>query len=206
MSKLAVFGYASLVSRTSASETLSRPVGLCPVARLEGWRRRWSLRRDNHSAEKTFARADDRSLPTYMLGLNIEPGGEPGEAPNGVLIELSEAELARLDIREIRYRQVDVTRSIVLINPGDEPGREAPAALPFDRVVAYTAKPDHFAPRPPDGAVILAPYADTIEGAFAELGEHQRRLYLETTGPPPVEVIEAILVRDEIPPGNPRAW
>ncbi len=190
--RLAVFGYASLVSRESAAQTLGRPVGPCPVARLEGWRRRWSLVRDNERAEKTFARADDGTLPPYMLGLNIEPGGEPAEAPNGVLIELTDAELDRLDVREVRYDRVDVTEAI--------------AEHGFDQVVAYTAKPERFSAEPPPGAVILAPYAETVERCFAELGPEQRDLYLETTGRPPVEVIEAVLVRDAIPEGNPRDW
>lgn len=195
MSRLAVFGYASLVSRASAGETLGRDVQACPPARLHGWRRRWSLLRDNHRAEKTFARADDRTLPDFVLGLNVEPGGEPGDAPNGVLIELTDGELERLDIREIRYDRVDVTDAI------DTPGTER-----FDRIVTFSAKPENHAPDPPDGAVILRPYAETVERAFAELGPEHRRLYLETTQPPPVEVIDAVLVRDAIPPGNPRGW
>jgi cation transport regulator ChaC len=195
VSRLAVFGYASLVSRVSAGETLGREVQACPPARLRGWRRRWSQARDNHRAEKTFARASDRSLPDFVLGLNVVPGGEPDEAPNGVLIELTNEELDRLAIREIRYRRVDVTDAI------DAPGRER-----FDRIVTFTAKPENHAPTPPPGAVILRPYAEAVENAFAELGPDHHRLYLETTGPPPVEAIDAILVRDEIPPGNPRAW
>ena len=195
MSRLAVFGYASLVSRASAGETLGREVVACPPARLRGWRRRWSLLRDNHRAEKTFARADDGTLPDFMLGLNVEPGGEEDEAPNGALIELTEEELDRLDVREIRYRRVDVTDAVDLAS-----------AERFDRVVTFTAKPENHAQEPPGGAVILRPYAETVERAFAELGPEHHRLYLETTGPPPVEVIDAVLVRDAIPPGNPRAW
>jgi hypothetical protein len=196
VTRVAVFAYASLVSRESAAQTLGRSVGPCPMVRLRGWRRRWSLSRDNERAEKTFARADDGSLPPYMLGLNIErdAGDEPG--PNGVVIELTEAELDRLDLREVRYDRVDVTAAV-----------EPPAAeLGFDRVIAYTAKPERFAPEPPAGAVILRPYAETVETAFAEHGEEARELYLETTDPPPVEVIDAVLVRDEIPDGNPRRW
>jgi cation transport regulator ChaC len=195
MSRLAVFGYASLVSRASAGETLGREVQACPPARLRGWRRRWSLVRDNHRAEKGFARADDGSLPDFVLGLNVEPGGEDAQAPNGVLIELTEAELDRLDLREIRYSRVDVTDAV-----------DAPGAERFDRVVTFSAKPENHAPDPPPGAVILRNYAETIAAAFGELGPEHHRLYLETTGPPPVEVIDAVLVRDAIPPGNPRAW
>lgn len=196
MTRLAVFGYASLVSRESAAQTLGRPVGPCPLVRLRGWRRRWSLCRDNEKAEKTFARADDGSLPRYMLGLNIERAGDDEPGPNGVLIELTEAELDRLDVREIRYDRVDVTAAV------DPPAAE----LGFDRVIAYTAKAERFVPEPPDGAVVLRPYAETVEAAFAEHGEEARDLYLATSGPPPVELIDAVLVRDRIPDGNPRAW
>ena len=196
MGGLAVFGYASLVSAASASETLGRDVGPCPRARLRGRRRRWSTVRDNRTAEKTFARADSGEIPPFVLGLNVEPSEDGEDAPNGVLIEVSEAELERLDIRELRFRRIDVSDAI---EPAD-------GDLAFERVVVYTARPEHFAPEPPPDAVIIAPYARTVERCFAELGPDQLDLFRRTTGPPPVEQIEAVLVRDQIPPGNPRAW
>jgi hypothetical protein len=188
---LAVFGYGSLVSPQSFEQTLGRrPENLVP-ARLPGWRRRWSIARDNLSAEKTFARKDTGELPPWIVGLNLERAGgaEPGPAPNGALIEIDETELERLDLREMRYDRFEV---------GD--------LEDFDRVVAYVAKADHFAPQPPRGAVAMAPYLRAIESAFSELGDGQWELFLRTTGLPPVEAIEPILVRDEIPPGNPRRW
>ena len=112
---------------------------------------------------------------------------------NGVVIELTEAELDRLDIREIRYDRVDVTGSI----DGD--------GLP-DRIVTYTAKEYHFAPEPPDDAVILATYATAVERGFEALGPGELDHYWRTTGPDPVERVEATLVIDQIPDGNPRAW
>jgi hypothetical protein len=197
MSCLAVFGYASLVSAASAAETLGRDVRECPRARVRGRRRRWSTYRDNRAVEKTFARAGSGEIPPFVLGLNLEPADdEDDDGPNGVLIEVSESELDRLDLRELRFRRNDVTNSV---EPADGP-------LDFERVVAYTARPEHFAPEPPAGAVILAPYVRTIERAFTELGPADLDLFRATTDPPPVEVIEAELVRDEIPPGNPRAW
>jgi hypothetical protein len=188
---LAVFGYGSLVSPQSFEQTLGRRPENPVPARLQGWRRRWSIVRDNRSAEKTFARQDTGELPPWIVGLNLErdDGNEPGPAPNGALIEIEEAELGRLDLREIRYDRVEVG------------GRQG-----FDRIVAYVAKPDHFAPRPPQGAVAMAPYMRAIEAAFTELGAGQWELFLQTTGLPPVETIEPRLVRDEIPPGNPRGW
>jgi cation transport regulator ChaC len=196
--KLAVFGYGSLVSAASFAETLGRQPGSIMPARLNGWRRRWSVGRDNRTAEKTFARPDGE-VPPWIVGLNIEAVAprEAGErnslAPNGALIEVSEAELQRLDLRELRYRRVEVSDAI-------EP------AADFDLVVAYTARDEHFCPEAPAGAVAMAPYLRALEAAFRELGDEEWERFLASTGPPPVELIEPQLVRDEIPPGNPRAW
>jgi cation transport regulator ChaC len=180
MSRL-LFAYGSLVNAASASITLGRDLEPEAVMRLAGWRRRWSLVRDNETSEKTFARGDG-SRPGFCLGLNLEPApGQPG--PNGVLYRVSEAELERLDLREIRYHRVEA-----------------------GSVVTYVAKPGHFAAEPPDGAVIIAAYLQAVEAAFAGLGEGELEAFRTTTEEPPVEVVEAVLVEDRIPPGNPREW
>ena len=194
MAALAVFAYASLVDPASAAATLGRPVELAAMARLAGWRRRWSVARDNHASEKSFARADDGSRPRYCLGLNVEPAADDAAAPNGALIEVGEGELRRLDLREIRYRRVEVTDALA----------ELPGAI--DRVFAYTARPERFAPTPPPGAVIIATYPRLVEAAFAALGDGHLELYRRTTERPPVPVVEGVLVEDRIPPGNPREW
>jgi hypothetical protein len=184
----AVFAYGSLVNPDSAAATLGRAVTPSEPVRLPGWRRRWSVARDNRAVEKTFARPDG-SIPAYVVGLTVEPADEGDDGPNGILIEASEDELLRLDVREMRYDRVEV---------GPFGG--------FDRVVVYRAKPAHRIPEPPPDAIVIAAYANRVEAAFAALGPDQLRLYRETTGPPPVEVVEADLVRDRIPPGNPRDW
>jgi cation transport regulator ChaC len=192
---LALFAYGSLVSIPSAESTLGRPVRHAATVRLAGWRRRWSQMRDNQATEKTFAHAETRVVPRHCLGLNIERDPR-GAGPNGVLIQVTEAELNRLDVREIRYRRVDVTDGV----------RPAAAASGFERILSFAAKPENFVPTPPPGAVILAPYLRALEAAFGSLGADQLELFRETTAPVPVEVIEAVLVRDEIPRGNPREW
>jgi len=197
MSRVAVFGYASLASAESASQTLGRPVEFAAVARLGGWARAWTLGREQAASEKTFARADG-SIPRFCLGLNLDPDPE-APAPNGVLIELSEAELDRLDLRERRYDRVDVTGSISF-DDGAQPERT------FDRVIAYRAKPRHHHPAVPEDAVIVATYPTTVEAAFDALGPGQLDLFRATTAPPPAPLVDGTLVRDEIPPGNPRAW
>ncbi|MGH2954795.1 MAG: gamma-glutamylcyclotransferase family protein [Solirubrobacterales bacterium] len=198
MSRLALFAYGSLASPASATLTLGRPVELAGLARVEGWARGWSVCRDNLSVEKTFARPDG-TLPRHCLGLGLEP--DPGaEPPNGALIEVSEAELERLDLREMRYERVDVTDGVRV-------GGKDGAAAQFDRVVAYRARPEHRCPNtPPPDTVIIARYLTTIEAAFAELGPGELERFRATTEPPPVDLIDAVLVRDRIPAGNPRAW
>jgi hypothetical protein len=198
MRRIAVFAYGSLVDPASAGRTLGREMPAPLPARLHGWTRRWTLLRDNLRSEKTFAIEPGGQIPPWVLGLNIqrvdEPADEDGEgAPNGGLLELTEAELERLDLREIRFDRVDVTGAV-------------PEADGFDVVVAYTAKPSHYTPEPPSGAVVLATYIRAVEAAFAALGDGEWDTFLRTTPVPPVETVEPVLVRDQIPPGNPRGW
>jgi cation transport regulator ChaC len=193
LSRSFVFGYASLVSPDSAAETLGRPLAPAIPARLRGWARGWTLGREQARAEKMFARPDG-SVPRFCLGLNLDPD-PTAPAPNGVLIEVSEADLERLDIREIRYRRVDVTEAI-----------DAPGATRVDRVITYVARPEHHHPAPPEDAIVIATYPATIEAAFERLGPGQLDLFRSTTAPIPVELTDATLVADRIPPGNPRAW
>jgi cation transport regulator ChaC len=191
MTRLGLFGYGSLVLHESASMTLGRPAGELRSARLRDWKRRFSQRRDNLTCEKTFECAGGWR-PEWILGLNVERGEDEVGPVNGVVIELTDAELDRLDIREIRYDRVDVTDSV----EGE--------GLP-ERIVTYTAKNFHFAPQPPDDSVILATYVAAVELGFTRLGEGELDHYLATT-PYPVERVEAELVIDRIPEGNPRAW
>ena len=189
---LGLFGYGSLVLPESASMTLGRPVGRCRPAELHGWKRRFSQKRDNLTCEKTFECEGGRR-PEWILGLNVEEGEDEAGPVNGVVIELTEAELDRLDVREIRYDRFDVTELVA--------GEDLPV-----RIVTYKAKSNHFAPDPPEDAIILASYASAVEQAFDALGPGHLDTYRATTGPYPVERIEATLVIDRIPDGNPRAW
>ena len=192
--RVAVFAYGSLVSRASVAETLGHDAAAPVPARLAGWRRRWSLVRDNARAEKGFEPIDAESFD-FCLGLNLERAPDTPEAewPNGALVELTEPELERLDLRELRYDRVEVTAGV----------RDAEG---YDAVFAYTAKDENFAAQPRPGSVVLASYLRACEAAFEELGADELVTFARTTGPVPVPVVEARLARDDIPPGNPRAW
>lgn len=196
-SGLAIFGYGSLVSPASAAVTLGRPVEVRP-ARLSGWRRGWTVGRHNLMGEKTFAPVGADPPFEYCLGLNVEP--EPGLDenlwPNGALIDVTAAELARLDRRELRYERVELTGDV----------RVAGGLIGAAAVFAFRAQRGHRYLEPPPDAVIIAPYLRTVEAAFAELGDGELEAFRRTTGEPPVRVAEAELVRDEIPEGNPKQW
>jgi hypothetical protein len=188
---IALFGYGSLVNAASLAGTLGRPVEVAGPARLVGWRRTWGLARDNELSEKTFGLADG-TRPAFCLGLDVVPDAA-APAPNGALLSVTEAELDRLDRREIRYERVDVSDAI-----------EADVAV--DRVVTYRARPEHRCDAPPPGAVVIGAYLEAVEAAFDALGPGELERFRTTTGPPPAEIVAATLVADRIPPGNPRRW
>lgn len=192
MASVGVFAYGSLVLPESVAMTLGRPVPAVHRAELVGWRRRFSQVRDNHAVEKTFELADG-TLPRWILGLNIERGEHDAGAVNGAVIELEEPEVQRLAARELRYEPVELT------------GAVAGERLP-EQIVGFTARAEHRAPEPPAGAVIIAAYASAVEAAFEALGPGELARYMETTGPYPVEPVDAVLIRDAIPDGNPREW
>lgn len=192
MSGLGVFAYGSLVAADSAAMTLGRPVPAPRPAELGGWRRRFTQARDNLRCEKTFALASGER-PPWVLGLNVEPGEDDAGPVNGAVIALSDAELERLALRELRYDPVEVTGAVG--------GDELPA-----RIVAFAAKAAHHSPEAPPGAVILSSYARAVERAFAALGAGQLERFRATTGPYPVPLAEATLVADAIAEGNPREW
>jgi len=201
--RLAVFGYGSLVSRASIAETLGHEAPRPIPARLAGWRRRWSIYRHNLATEKVFEREDGEPFE-HVVGLNLERAPEAAETewPNGALIELTEAELERLDLREVRYDRVEVTEGVqVADHPVASDGSHA-----FDRVFAFTAKPGHFAAETPPDSIIIASYVRACREAFSGLGPGEWEFFEATTGQPPAPVVNASLVQDAIPSGNPRAW
>ena len=107
---LGLFGYGSLVLRESASMTLGRPAGELRPVRLHDWRqallpasRQPDLREDLRVRRGMAARSGSS-------GSTSSEGEDEAGPVNGVVIELTEAELDRLDIREIRYDRVEVTR------------------------------------------------------------------------------------------------
>jgi cation transport regulator ChaC len=187
-----VFAYGSLVLPASAAETLGKRPGRTAVAaELTGWRRGFTQARDNRACEKTFALTDGR-IPERVLGLNVAPAD--GHAVNGVALAVTETELGRLDARELRYDRVAVDTVVAATERLAGP------------VFTYVAKREHLALEPPPGAVIIRRYLAAVEAAFAALGVGELERFRASIATLPAPVVDAELIRDEIPPGNPREW
>lgn len=97
-----LFGYGSLLSPESATRTLLRPVAAADLrpARLRGFRRTWT------AAAEVFITGGNAPGPHTALFLDLSPA--PGVACNGVLLQVAEAEWARLDLRERMYERAAV--------------------------------------------------------------------------------------------------
>ena len=198
VSRLAVFGYASLVSpaerrrRRSAARSRSRRSRGC-----EGWTRGWTLGRDRRASEKTFARPDGSRARASASGSTSSPPPAP-TAPNGVLIELTEAELERLDLREIRYDRVDVTDAIA----GADGARTAST-----RCYTYTARPEHHHPTPPARRDRRRHLPGDDRGRLRRARPRPARALPPDHRPAAGRGHRRRpWSRDRIPPGNPRDW
>ncbi len=194
VTRVAVFGYASLVSPESAAQTLGRPVDAAIPARLEGWARGWTLGREQARSEKTFARPDG-TQPRFCLGLNLDPdAGRSGperrpdrahrggaRPPRHARDPLPAGRRHRRDRRARRRR----------VRPRDRLRRPRPSTTTPPRPTTRSwSPPTRRRSRPPSTASARASSTSSAR----------------TTAPIPVELSDATLVADRIPPGNPRDW
>lgn len=171
MSKQYVFGYGSLASPEDAARTLGRlPSFIYPVS-LHGWIRDWSVVIQNDTAaHRSVTLPDGMVAPGSIVVLNVRRPAlnERATNPNGVLIEVTEADLRKLDARETHYDRHDVTADIV----------GGPAGI----IYTYVGK-DHFllAQNTFAQAVIPADYSELVAQAFLGLGEAMHDTYVSST-------------------------
>jgi hypothetical protein len=168
-----IFGYGSLVSVEDVARTLGRAPSLIHPVTLKGWVREWGVVIDNTKAEHRCVRlADGRIAPGYIAVLNVRlpAAGERPTDPNGVLFEVTEADLRKIDERETHYERLDVTDSVV--------------NKPTGTIYAYTGH-DRFllAAKAWSDIVIPGAYHDLVERGFASLGPKMSREYLSSTLP-----------------------
>jgi cation transport regulator ChaC len=165
-----VFGYGSLAGRTGVP------------AELTGHVRRFGVAMDNRveiPGYKVYVDPQTGERPrAHVAFLDIVP--EPGGTVNGLLFEVSEDELERLDRRERNYRRVEVAGAI----DADVSGA----------VWAYCGSLDGRT-RFDDGLrsgdlVVTRAYLETVESGFAALGDGQLAAYRASTAAPPCPVVD----------------
>ena len=172
-SKHYIFGYGSLVSADDVARTIGRVPPLIHPVTLKGWIREWGVVIDNTKAAHRCVRlTDGRIAPGYIAVLNVRlpaPGERPTD-PNGVLFEVTEAELKKMDERETHYKRLVVSTSVV--------------NKPTGIIYAYTGH-DRFLLTGIDSPDIVIPgaYHDLVEQGFASLGGTMRDEYLSSTLP-----------------------
>ncbi|MDB4948940.1 MAG: hypothetical protein JWM27_1589 [Gemmatimonadetes bacterium] len=164
---VALFGYGSLMDPASAGRMLGREVAAAELvpATLRGYVRTWTLR------ERVVAEAAGGEVTAVFLDLSPAPG----RRVNGVLMRLSDAEMAFARVREKNYDAVDVT---ALVHPS--PDETALGAAP---VWTFIARPA-FVARPGDGEMfVMERYERKVEAACARFGPRFREEFAASTVP-----------------------
>jgi cation transport regulator ChaC len=171
-----VFGYGSLLERHDGSA--DGPV----ICELAGYRRTWNVAMDNRETIPGYKHYVDRETgvrgPWFVTFLNIVPDG--GASVNGVLFEVDEALLERLDDRERNYERVDVSACI--------------AGAVDGRVWAYAgsrAAEQRFEIGCRAGrAVISRSYYAGVRDDFAAAGADALKRFDELTDPVPCPILD----------------
>lgn len=178
MAREYVFGYGSLLERSSGDEGGEAPV-LCEV---RNYRRVWNVAMDNSRTipgYKYYVDPATGERPDHFVTfLNIVPDAEA--AVNGALFEVSDAQLERLDRRERNYERIDVTAGVSRAVEGTVwayAGRES---------AVHRFQLGHRT----DRAVIPRGYYERVLRDFASFGRDAQRRYTELTDPPPCPIVD----------------
>jgi hypothetical protein len=179
-----LFGYGSLLLRSSMERTLGHPYPDTPVvATVRGWRRTW----DSIYPNTRFyfePSTGERSYPAYIVYLNVRR--DPRTLLNGLIYVVGPDDLAQFDEREAVYDRVRIDGDLI------EP------AVSGGHVYAYVGKPAFLldGPAPPSQAAIRASYIKIVEDGLCDLGPAFRQQYERSTDQPPA----ANIVDDRLDP------
>lgn len=170
--RIAVFGYGSLVNKTSLEKTLGKKCNV-QTAVLKGWKRDWSAILKN-TPGKPHYRLASGDVPPKVAVLNIKPSED--SLVNGILVNCSEQDLDRLISREVHYDLVDVTKQVETND--------------HDKVYSFTAKP-RFTDTGNENTIIPISYKNLVEDGFRDLGPKELDQYQKTTRPNTYKLAEA---------------
>ena len=172
-----LFGYGSLMNATSASRAVGRSLSLNDLVPtwVSSYQRSWSLK------EQVFSETLGRPITGVFLDLRAVADGHV----NGVLIAVSNTELANLRIREKNYDCVDITARVDF--------RGTLAARAGARILTFLAKPEQkVLPHSSEELYVMGRYIDMVETACREIGEEFLREYWSTTEEVRFPIIDGI--------------
>jgi dephospho-CoA kinase len=178
-----IFGYGSLVSPASMATTIGRTVAVdgVMVAHLDGFGRRWNYGSLHLRGDWSHDGVQVRQGLVVSLGLVASSA----ESCNGVIVRVTDDEIAQLDWRERDYERNDVTDLIRL-----------EVADAVERVSTYVPRPsaiERYEHARDDGrAAIRQSYVELVAAAFRDLGGDHLDRY-RTTPPPDVPVVDMAL-------------
>jgi cation transport regulator ChaC len=180
-----VFGYGSLVDRTSLEASIGREpaAGDGPfVLRLHGYRRAWNVL--GHSSERPeYVLTDDdgSAWEGWLAFLGLEPAA--GAATLGAAWRLTDADLEALDDRERSYERVDVTSRLEVVT-SQRPDGPVMTYVPRGEVLARTAAVH-------SAGTVMARYLRLVDRGYRNLGQ---TVYAEHLGTLPA--VEPLAVRE----------
>lgn len=168
-----LFGYGSLLLRSSMERTLGRPYSDTPaVATVRGWRRAWDSIYPNQRFYFEPA-AGERCYPAHIIYLNMRR--DPAATLNGLIYVVGPDDLARFDEREAVYDRIRIDEDVV------EP------TVTGGPVYAYVGREGFLLERPvpPTKAAIRASYIAIVDEGLRDLGPAFRQQYDRSTDQPP---------------------
>lgn len=154
-----IFGYGSLINPESASGTLGRQISVeeMKIVKLEGYIRTWRY--------IAWVRLRDDKSPTAFPAVFLDLQPAQGSKVNGVLLQLSDEELANMDRREKGYDRIDVTKLII----------------PEPDATVYTYVGSQERTRDVTGARVMAKYQHIVDEGLTLLGKEFKDQYYRST-------------------------
>jgi cation transport regulator ChaC len=154
-----IFGYGSLINRQSFERALKRELSAAEfrVAEVKDYRRCWRAKENLHFEQ----------LGRAAIGIFLDICRAPGETVNGVLVEVSDAELAQLKKREKNYDCIDISAQL--------------DCDPRARVYTFVARAEHYLQPQDEDVYIPQRYIDMILSGGRELGEEFLIAYRRST-------------------------
>jgi cation transport regulator ChaC len=157
---LYVFGYGSLISKPSFERALKRELSDSEfnVAEIADYRRCWRAKEDLYF----------EAIDGVASGVFLDICRAPGASVNGVLVEVSEAELDQLKKREKNYDCIDISAQLHAREPGAQ-------------VYTFVARAEHYLQSEDRDVYIPQRYIDMILSGCKALGGVFLRTYFSTT-------------------------